>query len=41
MSLIDVKRIVAAQSALTLSHEPDGMDTFFLAELAREGRPVA
>ena len=41
MSLIDVKRIVAAQSALTLSHVPDGMDAFILAELAREGRPVA
>jgi transcription-repair coupling factor (superfamily II helicase) len=41
MSLIDVKRIVQAQSALTLSHVPDGMDAFILAELAREGRPVA
>jgi len=41
MSLIDVKRIVGAQSALTLSHVPDGMDAFILAELAREGRPVA
>ncbi|RKE84755.1 transcription-repair coupling factor [Rhizobium sp. AG855] len=41
MSLIDVKRIVDAQSALTLSHVPDGMDAFILAELAREGRPVA
>ncbi|MCJ8239147.1 transcription-repair coupling factor [Peteryoungia algae] len=41
MSLIDVKRIVAAQSALTLSHVPDGMDAFILAELAREGKPVA
>jgi transcription-repair coupling factor (superfamily II helicase) len=41
MSLIDVKRIVGAQSALTLSHVPDGMDAFILAELAREGKPVA
>lgn len=41
MSLIDVKRIVGAQSALTLSHVPDGMDAFILAELARQGRPVA
>ena len=41
MSLIDVKRIAKAQSALTLSHVPDGMDAFILAELAREGRPVA
>ncbi|THV13463.1 transcription-repair coupling factor [Rhizobium rhizophilum] len=41
MSLIDVKRIVDAQSALTLSHVPDGMDSFILAELARQGRPVA
>jgi transcription-repair coupling factor (superfamily II helicase) len=41
MSLIDVKRIVQAQSALTLSHVPDGMDAFILAEIAREGRPVA
>ncbi|KPF43766.1 transcription-repair coupling factor [Rhizobium sp. AAP43] len=41
MSLIDVKRIVEAQSALTLSHVPDGMDAFILAELARQGRPVA
>ncbi|WP_413813671.1 transcription-repair coupling factor [Rhizobium sp. Root274] len=41
MPLIDVKRIVGAQSALTLSHVPDGMDAFILAELAREGRPVA
>lgn len=41
MSLIDVKRIVQAQSALTLSHVPDGMDAFILAELAREGRSVA
>jgi len=41
MSLIDVKRIVAAQSALTLSHVPDGMDAFILAELARVGKPVA
>ncbi|NBB47124.1 transcription-repair coupling factor [Rhizobium sp. CRIBSB] len=41
MPLIDVKRIVGAQSALTLSHVPDGMDAFILAELAREGKPVA
>jgi transcription-repair coupling factor (superfamily II helicase) len=41
MSLIDVKRIVGAQSALTLSQVPDGMDAFILAELAREGKPVA
>jgi transcription-repair coupling factor (superfamily II helicase) len=41
MSLIDVKRIAKAQSALTLSHVPDGMDAFILAELAREGKPVA
>ncbi|QEE43874.1 transcription-repair coupling factor [Rhizobium sp. WL3] len=41
MSLIDVKRIVDAQSALTLSHVPDGMDAFILAELARAGKPVA
>ncbi|SIR12644.1 transcription-repair coupling factor [Rhizobium sp. RU33A] len=41
MSLIDVKRIVGAQSALTLSHVPDGMDAFILAELARQGKPVA
>ncbi|THV25166.1 transcription-repair coupling factor [Peteryoungia ipomoeae] len=41
MSLIDVKRIVDAQSALTLSHVPDGMDAFILADLARQGKPVA
>ncbi|WP_425467531.1 transcription-repair coupling factor [Rhizobium glycinendophyticum] len=41
MPLIDVKRIVGAHSALTLSHVPDGMDAFILADLAREGRPVA
>ncbi|SSC73428.1 unnamed protein product [Ciceribacter sp. T2.26MG-112.2] len=41
ISLLDTRTIAAAKSALTVSHVPDGMDAFVLAELARLGQPVA
>ena len=41
ISLVDTRKIAATGSALTLSHVPDGMDAFVLAELARQGQPVA
>ncbi|WP_434481874.1 transcription-repair coupling factor [Sphingomonas psychrolutea] len=39
--MLDTRKIAAVDTALTLSHVPDGMDAFILAELARQGRPVA
>jgi len=41
ISGFDAKRISASQEALTVGHVPAGMDPFLLAELAREGQPVA
>ncbi|MCF1471500.1 transcription-repair coupling factor [Agrobacterium vitis] len=41
ISLFDAKKTAAAASAVTLSPVPDGMDAFLVAELARQGRPVA
>ena len=41
ISLLDTRTIAAVKSALTVSHVPDGMDAFVLAELARLGQPVA
>ncbi|MBB4102349.1 transcription-repair coupling factor [Allorhizobium borbori] len=41
ISGFDAKRIGASQEALTVGHVPAGMDPFLLAELAREGQPVA
>jgi len=41
ISLLDAKKIAQSQTALTLAGVPDGMDAFLVAELARQGRPVA
>jgi transcription-repair coupling factor (superfamily II helicase) len=41
ISLFDARKIGQSATALTLSQVPDGMDAFLLAELAREGQPVA
>ncbi|WP_416797775.1 transcription-repair coupling factor [Ciceribacter azotifigens] len=41
ISLFDARTIARAETALTLSSVPDGMDAFLIAELARQGRPVA
>ncbi|MGX5665930.1 transcription-repair coupling factor [Rhizobium daejeonense] len=41
ISLLDAKTIAAAKSGLTISHVPDGMVAFLIAEIARQGQPVA
>ena len=41
ISGFDAKRISASQEALTVGHVPAGMDPFLLADLARQGQPVA
>ncbi|WP_027486485.1 transcription-repair coupling factor [Allorhizobium undicola] len=41
ISLFDAKKVAAAKASVTLSPVPDGMDAFVVAELARQGRPVA
>jgi len=41
ISLFDAKKTAAVQTAVTLSPVPDGMDAFLVAELARQGKPVA
>ncbi len=41
ISLLDAKTIAAARSGLTISHVPDGMVAFLIAEIARQGQPVA
>ena len=38
---LDTKTTARAKGPLTIAHVPDGMDAFLLAELAREGQPVA
>ncbi|MCM2474753.1 transcription-repair coupling factor [Rhizobium sp. CG5] len=40
-SFFDAKTIARTDAALTLANVPDGMDAFLLADLARQGRPVA
>ncbi|MGV8939383.1 MAG: transcription-repair coupling factor [Allorhizobium sp.] len=37
----NAKKVAAAQSTLTLANVPAGMEPFLLAELARQGQPVA
>jgi transcription-repair coupling factor (superfamily II helicase) len=41
ISLFDAKKAAAAKASVTLSPVPDGMDAFLVAELARQGKPVA